>query len=129
MTRFHRVAALVSGALLLQLVLVGSGFACIMPKMDATHAAATANAAPMPGMDMSTNVPSSTDGPVSGDAPCHLPWAPASCQPMAPCGPAAVTAPALTLLLPEVTLSEVARLVVLVPPSRSTAPELPPPRA
>jgi hypothetical protein len=130
MRRFRRrLAALVSGALLLQLVLVGSGFACIMPAMGGTSAAATADVASMPGMDMSTDLQGSTQQPASNQAPCHPPWVPASCQPMAPCAPAAVTSPALVLSLPRADVNDVVALVVLAPASRSTAPELPPPRA
>ncbi len=120
------LTALVSGALLLQLVLAGGGFACVMPEGGGMRAA---EASSMPGMTMSADAEGSVQSPSSDKAPCRLPWAPAGCQPMAPCAPAVVASAALVLAVPPTPIAEVATLVVLAPPSRSTPPELPPPRA
>ena len=120
MLRRRGIAGLASGILLLQLVLVGGGFACVIPGMGTPGAAATSETSAMPGMDM-PSAPS--------ELPCQLPWAPAGCQPMAPCAPAAVTAARFVLALPVVDAAPVAALDIATPSSRTTPPEIPPPRA
>lgn len=119
MHRRHRLAGFASIVLLLQLVLVGGGFGCVMPGVGAHGATATSDAAGMAGMGM-PSVPS---------VPSQLPWAPAGCQPMAPCAPAAVTAAQFVLALPVVDATPVAALDIATPSSRTTPPEIPPPRA
>jgi hypothetical protein len=106
--------------LLLQLVLVGGGFGCAMPSIGTRAAPAESTTAAMPGMDM-PSAPS--------QAPCQLPWAPTGCQPMAPCGPAAVMPAQFVLALPVGDAAPVAALDIATPSSRTTPPELPPPRA
>ena len=127
--RVRRFAALLSGALLLQLVLVGSGFACAVP-MDMSAAATGDASSTMPGMDMGGPQTSSpSKAPSSDPSPCRLPWVPAGCQSMAPCAPTVIASTTLSVSLPHLTAGSVLRLVVLTPPSRAIPPELPPPRA
>jgi hypothetical protein len=122
MRRFRRLAGLASGVLLLQLVLVAGEFACITPGMGTSGAMATAasGAPAMPAMDM-PSAPS--------QSPCRLPWAPAGCQPMAPCAPAAVAPIQFVLALPLGVATPVVAVDIATPDSRTTPPELPPPRA
>ena len=126
----RRIAALLSGALILQLVLVGSGYACARPMQMATGANA-ADMSAMAGKDM-TNMPAAArpaNAPPPDDAPCRLPWAPAGCQSMTPCAPIVVASPSVTVLLtPPAGASRLA-LVVVVPTARSIPPEPPPPKA
>lgn len=126
----RRIAALLSGALLLQLVLVGSGFACALPMQMATDAPG-ADMTAMAGMDMPSTdaapIPASTPAP--DDAPCRLPWAPAGCQSMAPCAPTVVASAVVTVSLPPGAVATEVTLAVLGPLTRSIPPELPPPRA
>lgn len=132
---FRRVAALISSLLLLQLVLVGSGFACAMPMPMGQQSPPAANAAStavsdMVGMDMSgSQREASSKAPASDRSPCRFPWAPAGCQSMAPCAPVAMAQAAEVASLPVTGAYVVAALDVLTPPSRSTPPELPPPKA
>ncbi|MGI8497933.1 MAG: hypothetical protein ACR2OG_10180 [Gemmatimonadaceae bacterium] len=132
MTRppLRRMTAVISGALLLQLVVTGSGRACATSAMAAMHAGA-AGASSMPGMDVhgSTRHSDQAQAPDSDPSPCQLPWAPAGCQPMAPCSPTAVASAVLRLSSPHAGDSQAAALVVIAPTSRSTPPDPPPPRA
>ena len=125
----RRFAALFSGVLLLQLVLVGSGFACALPVDMAANA--TDVSSTMPGMDMGgpAQAPSPSKAPSSDPSPCRLPWVPAGCQSMAPCAPTVIASSAISVSLPHLTTASVVRLIVLTPPSRAIPPELPPPRA
>ena len=128
--RVRRFAALLSGALLLQLVLVGSGFACAVP-MDMSAATTADASSTMPGKDMTgpAQTPSPSKGPSSDPSPCRLPWVPAGCQSMAPCAPTVIASTALSVSLPHLTAASMVGLIVLTPPSRAIPPELPPPRA
>ena len=121
------VATLLSGVFALQLLLAGAGAACVMPSGSAGGVAA--NVAAMVGMDMATS-PIGDHAPTHdrGSAPCDQPASLATCQAMAPC------ASAFLVVSPprgdaRVALAAVPALTVLAPPSRATAPELPPPRA
>jgi hypothetical protein len=126
MHRPSRLAGLISTLFLVAFVLVTSGFACVVPadpqgmaamRMTTDHSegqATAQNAAPV------HEVPS---------APCKFPWAPEGCQAMVSCAAAAL-ASATTALdsgasVPERVIAD-ARVT---PPSVTTAPELPPPRA
>lgn len=133
MARLRRIAALFVVVLLAQLLLVESGFACQMPSMkrDAGGAMAMSTGA-IAGMDMSgmgmPASPSDTGDP-SDEAPCRFPWAPAGCQSMVPCGPAALAVLTPALTVPKAAPGVVLALAVLAPPSQARPPELPPPRA
>ena len=126
MRRIRTFAAVASAALSFQLILAGSGFACVMPAM--THAeVGAATDAGMAGMEMPASdqpTPRSSD-----DAPCHLPWAPAGCQPMAPCAPAVMTSAMVTFDAPAPVVETVREQRTTAPPTRTVPPELPPPRA
>lgn len=123
------VATLLSGVFALQLLLGGAGAACVMPSGSASAGDVTANVAAMAGMDMRAS-PAGDRAPTRnrGSAPCDQPASLATCQGMAPC------ASAFLIVSPprgdaRVALAAVPALTVLAPPSRATAPELPPPRA
>ena len=138
MARLRRITALFVTVLLAQLLLVESGFGCQMPSMeqDAGGAMAMSTGAmagmDMSGMDMSgmdvPTSPSDTDDP-SDEAPCRFPWAPAGCQSMVPCGPAALAVLTPALTVPKAAPGAALALTVLTPPSQARPPELPPPRA
>lgn len=94
--------------------------------------------ADMPGMDMGSmwdsqsaagTVAHGCDESETPPAPCDTPLAPDACLSMAPCAPVALAAQHVSL--PEISsrVLHVASLSVLQPPSETTAPELPPPRA
>ena len=124
--RFRSFAAMASAGLFFQLILTGSGFACVMPAMAHAEIDAPTGAA-MAGMDMPASdrpMPSSSD-----DAPCHLPWAPAGCQPMAPCTPPVMTSAVVTFDAPAPVVETVREQHAIAPPTRTVPPELPPPRA
>jgi hypothetical protein len=131
----RRPIALLSALLVAHVVLLGGGVGCATP-MSRTSlgygasprviSAADRGSAEMPGM------PGMPMRSVPGrpDAPCNLPWAPAACQGMVPCGPAALATPPAPTVAAVAPVPEPAiTLVVLAPPSRSTTPEPPPPRA
>jgi len=122
-----RLSAAFSTLLLLQLVFVGSGYVCSamgVPGMSSGR---------MDAMDMGgparvdQHAPAPT--PANDHGPCRFPWAPDGCQSMAPCSPAAVTSETLTLVSPPTIISVAPELSVLTPPSQTSPPELPPPRA
>ncbi len=134
MNRFRRATAFLLTLLLIQLVLVGSGFTCVESKADAGGAAMTdMGMADMPGMSMGG--PTDAEGsapstsPESDSAPCNLPWAPTGCTVMIPCGPHAVTAQAQTIAGRQgATRADVTR-EISTPPSAIIALDTPPPRA
>ncbi len=74
--------------------------------------------------------PLADDGALShhGDRPCPLPWAPDGCQTMAPCPVVALAAILKLPALPSRVEVSPARLAVRTPPSRTRAPESPPPK-
>lgn len=136
----HRLAAFVSGVMMLVLLLAESGFACTMPDMasSARAGAGMSAMAHMPGMtgmvgmaEMARITAPDGTAPTEGqdEAPCRFPWAPSGCRDMAPCAPAALTVAAWRGE-GGARVHEVQRAAaVLVPLSFGTPPELPPPRA
>ena len=126
MRRLIRPFAFLLSLVLLQLVLVESGYACRTP-MNAAMGGSAMAGMPMPGSaNHSSSAPTQDD---QRETPCRFPWAPNGCQAMAPCALSAVTV-ASTVIVP-CTPARVApaQLVVLAPPALTSAPELPPPRA
>jgi hypothetical protein len=126
MRRLARPVAFLLTFILLQLVLVESGYACRMP------ATGSAGAQDMAGMQM----PGSADHSPSAPAPqdqqqprCRFPWAPDGCQAMAPCAPVAVTVASAVIASFAPAANSPEQLVLLAPPALTSAPELPPPRA
>lgn len=148
----RRLAAFVSGLMMLVLVLAESGFACAMPDMrssvsagpEARAMSGRAGMAEMAGMTemagmagmadvagMSDVASSGRIAPVQGrdGAPCRFPWAPSGCRDMAPCAPAALTVAAWHAAAGG-RVHDVQRApAVLAPPSFGAPPEPPPPRA
>jgi hypothetical protein len=126
MRRLVRPVAFLLSFVLLQLVLVESGYACRMPMDGAPQGSA------MAGMQMPGSADHSPSAPAQHDqqeSPCRFPWAPNGCQTMAPCAPAAVTVASTVIasFVPAGNAPE--QLVLLAPPALTSAPELPPPRA
>jgi hypothetical protein len=128
MSLLRRSATVLSGLLLLQLALLGSGTLCAMhrhathvsPAPHSMHGATGDDAMRMSPTD--SNDKSQTEG-------CGLPWAPGQCASMTTCTvtvaqvasadvPIAVRAAAVALRAPEMVHS-----------GPTFAPELPPPRA
>jgi len=147
MRRLRRATGVFVHLLVLHLILVGSGDACVLPAVTgavqravshtetaALGASPASGAAEhdMAGMRSGTDAgPASTPCDGSGE---HAPAAPHStapgCQSMAPCASAALTAIAVDVeRAPTRAAERGVRLTVLAPTSRATAPEPPPPRA
>ena len=128
MLHLKRLAGTLLILVLFQLVLVESGYACVMPATGSGGAEMAGMR--MAGMDMSGGAgPSSPAQSGREPAPCQFPWAPAGCQGMSPCAPSALTvasAPMASFTPPRVAVPQ---LVMLAPPPLARAPELPPPRA
>lgn len=130
------VATVLFGILAFHLTLAGLGATCVMPASDGSMNAVSLPGGTMAGMatpggkeadvSRSDRVPGSDRGQ---SAPCNQPVNPASCQVMSPCAAAfiAVTAPRTDAAVVAPVAIRSAR--VLAPPSRTTTPELPPPRA
>ena len=124
MRHSRRIVALLVTLLFAHTMGVGSGFACVMPAM------ADPSAAAMAGMDMSGMAEQqSGDAPSKERAPCDFPWAPDGCELMAPCGPLAIASLAQVPQPAAVVPALAGQRAVLMPPSMTRAPELPPPRA
>ena len=121
MRRLRRFAA-ATAALHFQLVLAGSGHMC-MPSIQQAGSGNT-TATTMPGMDMP--IPEQSLPPGGDEVPCHLP-ASAGCQ-LAPCSPALEVSTRVSYAAIEFVATPVDRTEPLAPPSRTTRPELPPPR-
>jgi hypothetical protein len=123
--RLLRPVAVFLTLVLLQLVLVESGYACGVSSHGAVGGESMATM-PMPGSPANAS-----SEPMQQDhqqAPCQFPWAPNCCQAMA-CGQAALTtAPGAVEPIARVHIAAL-RLEPLAPLSLSLAPELPPPRA
>jgi hypothetical protein len=92
-----------------------------------TRDSAARSAASMDDMDMSA-MEATNHAPASNDG-CSRSSTPAQCQAMAPCVPMVLAAPPELSTVATRVETSAAALVVLAPPSRSLAPESPPPRA
>lgn len=133
--RLLRLLTLVLSFASLQLTLLAGGPGCPAPRTDAGSSASAA----MPGMatggmDMSAAAgamaaPHDSESAAPHSAPCDEPAAPEACPTMAPCL-FAVLVPAAQPEVPTTRApTPVVAAVVLTPPSTTSAPELPPPRA
>jgi hypothetical protein len=127
MSRSRRLSAITALLLVFQFIVLGSGFACAMPGMSDGSASAGMEQMDMGGGPPTPPAPQQT--PSKDQAPCSFPWAPANCNSMAPCAPAAVASTMVALLPACAVEHDVGLLTILAPPSRNTPPELPPPRA
>ena len=124
---------MLSSVLAFQLLLVGTGATCVMLDSTAPNSArAMPTAGGMSGMEQAA-APSGggarAPAQQRGDMPCERPMSPAACQAMAPCALAFVETGTARDDPMTVVPSGVRVLSVLAPLSRTTAPELPPPRA
>src|SRR5579862_4534916 len=114
----RRIVAALSAVFVLQLVFVGSGYAC--PRSDAGGSMADMGMAMAHG-----GQPASPHH----QTPCRFPWAPDGCRNMVPCAPAAIATPAQAVVDLPPLVASVPVLSVVTPPSVNSPPELPPPRA
>ena len=124
MRRLARPIAFLLTLVLLQLVLVESGYACRAP--------AGGSMSEMAGMQMPAGPDHSSSAPRQQDhqdTPCRFPWAPTGCQTMAPCAPAALAVASADVVSGPQERTSPESLIVLAPPALTSAPELPPPRA
>lgn len=111
---------------LLQLVLVESGYACQMAPGVLDSAASMAD------MQMPASETASTTAPAQREQeqePCRFPWAPNGCQSMAPCAPAALTETSVAAEARTQIVAAPWHLVQVAPVPVTRAPEIPPPRA
>ena len=126
MRRLVRPVAFLLSFVLIQLVLVESGYACRAPADGSGQGSAMAGMR-MP--DGGEHSPSAPGDEHQQKSPCQFPWAPGGCQAMASCAPSALTvASTATLSYPPERPAPV-QLALLAPPALTSAPELPPPRA
>lgn len=119
MHRLRRFTGALSALFILNLVFLGSGYACALPGAESGMANMGMLAPGHPGQPTPTN----------RQTPCQFPWAPDGCQSMAPCAPAALASPIQTLSSAVQPVSAPPVLAVLTPPSETSPPELPPPRS
>ena len=124
LSRLRRLAAALAGALLLQLMLLGSGLPCAMHDggvAAGAHAMTTHHSAPASASAVCDD---------ANDDACRMPQAPGQCATMTTC------AVSVTANAPVALGTAGGRTSVAVPPLVATlisgppaAPELPPPRA
>lgn len=127
MRRIRAFAAVATAGLFFQVILAGSGFTCVMPVAAHADKGAAVADRDMAGMQMPVSDQSAPNS--SDDTPCHLPWAPAGCQPMAPCTPAVMISAMVTFDASARVVEAVREQYAVAPPTRTVPPELPPPRA
>ena len=128
MHRLRRFGILLYLPLCFQLGLAARAIACV--NVQAGGKQTTMNdAASMPGMDMPAPSPVPDRSDRRGDKPCDGPSNPTDCQPLAACASTVLAPPAPAIPASASVSIAVVALVVLAPPSWTTRPELPPPRA
>lgn len=124
----RRIGAALSGILLLQLTLLGSGTLCAMPSGAA--AAQTHDMSGMAGMTQSQA--DSQQTPPTGSHPddgCRLPWSPGQCATMTACTIAAMPAATVIVALDARPVISELPIPAEIGSRPATPPELPPPRA
>lgn len=135
MRRLRRFASVLILPLALQLALSAKAIACVRQQ---SNVGASGQAMPgmpgMPGMPVTTaqagqskNDRSRSDH--SKQAPCNGPFGAGECQPLAVCASGAIVPARLSVPAIAARAHTATTLVVIAPPSPTTAPELPPPRA
>lgn len=134
MLRSRSAVAFLTNLLLVHVMWIGTGSACVMPSMVESHGSMAgmnmSTGAEMPGMDLTTSAGAdAAQTPDQQHAPCRFPWAPTGCESMTPCAPVAIGSTQQVLRETIEPGADVATLRVLMPPSRGHAPEPPPPRA
>jgi hypothetical protein len=126
MHRPSRLAGLFTSLFLAALVLVSSGFTCTTPGSSDDMAAMAMTSSHAAGQAMVQDVAPIQKAPA---APCRFPWAPDGCQSMVPCSAAALASASAHLNRGTPVPERVASASAVAPPSVTTPPELPPPRA
>lgn len=129
MKRSPLVALLLSFSFALQLVLARDGTTCVMPGAE-HHAMEMATAAQtavdMSVMDMST---AASPDAAPQESSCNHESATTACLVMAPCASGFLAIAATVNEDAGVLPERIAVTTVVMPPSRTSPPELPPPRA
>ena len=125
-------------ALSLQLGLAGAGVTCLAPSGAAAASQAGDEMVAMSGMGMTgpseRTVKTGMDAPAPGEQgpgsiPCERVPVSTSCQLFASCAAGFVVADSRAAYTVQVTSSSLRVIELITPPSRTVAPELPPPRA
>lgn len=129
MRRLRRFATLLFLPLSVQLMLAAKAVACVAQRSDISVSQASMSS--MPGMQMPDASKSTHDShsPNPKRFPCNRPFGGGDCQPLAACASGALAASCQRISAVDVRQHTVLALVVLAPASRTTPPELPPPRA
>ena len=135
MRRLRRFATLLILPLGLQLGLSARGIACMGQRTGDSSSSQSMTG--MAGMDVphsrpenaANNPAPSNHSDQSPQAPCNRPFGTNDCQPLAVCASGVVVPAPLTGPVVAAKAHTVITLVVLAPASRTTPPDLPPPRA
>jgi hypothetical protein len=130
------VATLLSGVLTFQLALAGGGTLCLMPSGDGMPSMQTMQQT-MPGaLPAASRVvlhdrqhTGKGEAGIPADQPCDGHGQPAQCVTMSACAPSVIPVARTVTLLPPRVPAVVASAPIIVPPSQTSAPELPPPRS
>lgn len=131
--RLRRLAPLMLCGLALEFFAGASGALCNIPaagseRGNATSVDASSMPGSMPGMPMPGDSKTPHDNG-SRQAPCNIPWAPATCSATAPCAAGGMAAHALMFASAPSVESAPPALRALEPATRTIAPEPPPPKA
>lgn|SRR5512146_1246879 len=136
----HRLTAVLSSALLLQLSLLASGTLCRMhvDQANAQHGVPAAQHSSQHGAqdsamamgDDSPAMPMNACGNAGSSKSCGAPWAPSGCASMSSCitATSAMMAPSLSLSTAPTQVKQFVASAQM-PTGPAFAPELPPPRA
>ena len=128
MTRLRRFASLLLLPLVVQFALAATAVDCVYAQSSTT--ASKPGGAAMAGMDMSSaRAAAGGERPAPSKTPCNRPFGSSSCQPFAACSSGVIAPSQPAASGARAPRKQVASLDVSTPPSRSTPPELPPPRA
>ena len=136
----RRVVALLTGLLLLQFILVGSGFACTTDEVGGSTAMAAMDDMAAMGMGSPGRTQTDALGASEGtpEQPCGAPVrsgdcggsnSSEACTAMTSCAPPALGVAFTPIAQPAPLHQDAPRERVIPPPSRQTAPDHPPPRA
>lgn len=139
MAGLRRITALLVGLLFLQLTLTGAGFACVVHAdggaagapasgRRAAHAAMHMAERPAGGVQHTT-VRTDTRTGATDTAGCDMPGLMGNCTSAASCTSAALSSPGPERAAVEMHAASLPPDRALVPPTRTTAPDHPPPRA
>lgn len=116
----NRAVGFVTALLLLHLTLVGGSIACVTNARGADAAVSDHS-----GMSMHGSIHSAT----LEDSGCPGHHTTSPCDSMTACAPVVLGAPVVGMSIVDAPAAHAISSRVLVPPTRTTAPELPPPRS